>query len=267
MPLPNARLYGQRTKEVNSRTLPNIIFPIRYANRRKMIIEKNNLSKMFSDIAPDYDFLNSVLSLNSDKSWRRKIIDIAQIKENFLILDLCTGTAEIAIECVRREKTCQVFGVDFSRVMLDKAKDKINKLHLGPQIHLIEADVFRLPFPASSFDLVSIGFGLRNLIDPLEGIKKIADMLKTRGKILILEFSPPPKNLLGRVSNFYLNRIVPLVANILGGSSDAYNYLASSIRTFLYPEQILNCMKLAGLKDLRIHKMCFGAVNLYYAEK
>lgn len=231
------------------------------------IIEKNNLSRMFSDIAPDYDFLNSVLSFNSDRLWRKKIVDLAQIKEDALILDLCTGTAEVAIECAKRKKTCQVFGVDFSRLMLKKAQDKINKLHLKKQIHLIQADVFKLPFHDNLFDLVSIGFGLRNLVDPAEGIKKMASMLKAGGKLIILEFSPPSSNLSGKMFNLYLKKIIPLIARVFGGSSGAYNYLPASISTFLSCEQILNCMKEAGLKDLSKHKMCFGAVNAYYAEK
>lgn len=222
---------------------------------------------MFSGIAPYYDFLNSVLSFNSDKLWRKKIVDLAQIKKNALILDLCTGTAEVAIECAKREKTCRVFGVDFSQLMLEKAKVKMNKLRLEKRIHLIQADVFSLPLHEGLFDLVTIGFGLRNLVDPAEGVKKMASMLRSGGKVIILEFSPAPRNLSGKIFNFYLKAIIPLLARIFGGSSDAYNYLAASISTFLFPEQILNCMKEAGLKNLKLQKLCFGSVNSYYAEK
>ena len=232
-----------------------------------MIIEKNNLSKVFSGIAPDYDFLNHILSFNGDKSWRKKFIAAAQIKENARVLDLCTGTADIAIECAKRKSASQVFGVDFSWVMLKKAQEKINRLRLAKQIHLIEADVFKLPFHPDFFDLVSISFGLRNLADPAKGITEIVKMLKTGGQVIILEFSPPANNLVGQVYNFYLNKMVPLVATICGGSPGAYKYLCASISAFLYPKQILNCMESAGLKNLHTQKMCWGAVNAYYGEK
>jgi len=232
-----------------------------------MVIGKNNLCKLFSGIAPYYDFLNHSLSFNCDSSWRKKFIARAQIKENALILDLCTGTADIAIECAKRKSTSQVFGVDFSWAMLKEAQGKINRLGLEKQIHLIEADVFKLPFHPDSFDVVSISFGLRNLVDPAKGIMEIVNMLKTGGKVIILEFSAPADNLAGKMHSFYLNKIVPLIANICGGSPGAYKYLSSSINAFLYPAQILNCMELAGLKNLQTQKMCLGAVNSYYGEK
>ncbi len=232
-----------------------------------MLIEKNNLSKVFSGIAPYYDLLNHILSFNSDKLWRKKSIATAGIKENAKILDLCTGTADIAIECAKRKNTCQVFGVDFSGEMLKQAQEKINRLRLEKQIHLVKADVFKLPFHSDFFDLVSISFGLRNLMDYSQGMEKITNMLKKGGRVVILEFSPPEDNAVGKPYNFYLKKMVPLVANICGGSLDAYQYLSSSISAFLYPQQILNRMELAGLKNLSMKKMCFGAVNAYYGEK
>jgi len=232
-----------------------------------MSSEKNNLAKLFSGIAPYYDFLNHILSLNGDKSWRKKFIAGAQIKENAKILDLCTGTADIAIECAKRKATSQVFGVDFSWAMLKKAQEKITGLHLEKQVHLIQADVFKLPLHPGFFDLVSISFGLRNLTDPVKGITEIGKMLKTGGRVIILEFSPPADNLAGKLHSFYLNKLVPLAAKICGGSPDAYKYLSSSIKAFLYPAQILNCMESAGLKNLHTRKMCLGVVNAYYGEK
>ncbi|MDO8662040.1 MAG: bifunctional demethylmenaquinone methyltransferase/2-methoxy-6-polyprenyl-1,4-benzoquinol methylase UbiE [Candidatus Omnitrophota bacterium] len=232
-----------------------------------MFIEKNNLSEVFSGIAPYYDLLNHILSFNRDKLWRMEFIATAGIKENARILDLCTGTADIAIECAKRKNACQVFGVDFSEEMLKQARDKINRLGLEKQIYLIKADVFKLPFHSDFFDLVSISFGLRNLIDYSKGMEKMANMLKKGGKVIILEFSPPLDNAAGRVYDFYLKKMVPLVALICGGSTAAYKYLSSSISAFLYPKQILNCMELAGLKNLSMKKMCLGVVNAYYGEK
>ena len=233
----------------------------------KTAVDKDSLPKVFSSIAPYYDFLNGVLSFNNAKLWRKKSVDTVLIKEDAKILDLCTGTAEIAIEFAKRKSACQVFGIDFSWEMLKKAKDKISKLKLEKRIYLVEADVFNLPFQAEYFDIVSISFGLRNLVDYRKGVSEIVNMLKEGGQVIILEFSPPPNSVFGRVINFYLKNMIPLIAVMFGGSLDAYNYLSSSISTFLYPEQILDCMDSAGLKNLCLKKMSYGVINSYYGEK
>lgn len=232
-----------------------------------MALEKKNLSGMFSEIAPYYDILNRALSFNSDISWRKRSVDMLRLKDDAKILDLCTGTADIAIECARRHSACRVFGVDFSPVMLEKAAGKINKLGLKDRIHLIEADLFDLPFRGGYFDAASIGFGLRNLTDHPGGISEMANAVKAGGRVLILEFSPPHESLTGRAYDIYLGSIVPLFAKIFNASPDAYGYLSSSIRSFIGPEEILGHMRSAGLKNLSSRRMCFGAINAFCGEK
>jgi demethylmenaquinone methyltransferase/2-methoxy-6-polyprenyl-1,4-benzoquinol methylase len=230
-------------------------------------MSKNKLSGVFSGIAPYYDLLNHILSFNNDKLWRKRLVDVSAVKANSKILDLCAGTADISIEFAKRERSCRVFGVDFSGLMLNKAGEKIKRSGLSKQISLIEADVLNLPFKAGYFDVVSIGFGLRNLIDHRRGIVEAANMLKKGGRFFILEFSPPDNTVLGRAYTFYLKRMLPLIARIFGGSLEAYRYLSSSIAAFIYPKQILNFMEEAGLKKVYYKKMCGGIVNLYSGEK
>ncbi len=230
-------------------------------------MSKNKLSGVFSGIAPYYDFLNHIISFNMDKSWRKRLVDISKVKAEAKILDLCAGTADISIEFARRESSCRVAGVDFSKVMLKQAGEKIKKSGLRGQISLIEADCLNLPFKAGYFDIVSMGFGLRNLIDRRRGIVEAANMLKKGGQVFILEFSPPADNVFGRIYNFYLKRMLPLIAKLFGGSLNAYKYLSSSIAAFIYPKQILGFMEEAGLKKLDYKKMCGGIVNIYSGEK
>jgi demethylmenaquinone methyltransferase / 2-methoxy-6-polyprenyl-1,4-benzoquinol methylase len=232
-----------------------------------MALDKSNLSGFFSNIAPNYDFLNQILSFNSDKSWRKKLINGALSKDDAKVLDLCTGTAEIAIEFARKESSSQVYGIDFSMGMLKKAKEKIDKLGLQKRIRLAGADVFALPFKAETFDTVSISFGLRNLVDYRKGLIEITKMVKNGGQIIILEFSPPAFNAFGRIVDLYIAKIIPLIARLFGGRLDAYKYLSLSIRTFLYPGQILRCMESAGLKNLYFQKINWGVINCYYGEK
>jgi len=227
----------------------------------------NDLSEVFSKVAPKYDFLNHFLSFNNDKIWRKELVNISSLGDNAKVLDLCCGTADVALEFAAKQALCQVFGVDFSHEMLKLGVSKIKAQGAEKQIRLFEADVFALPFKTENFDVVSMAFGLRNLSDHRKGIREMVDMLKTGGCAVILEFSPPANTLSGRVLNFYLKNILPFVASIFGGFGYAYKYLSSSIAGFISPEQILNYMELAGLKNLRFKKLTFGVVYLYYGEK
>ena len=228
---------------------------------------QNDLSGFFSAISSDYDILNRILSFNQDKRWRRKAVIAAEIPENARILDLCTGTADSAIELARKNKNSQVFGVDFSPAMLNIAGDKIARLGIGKRLHLVQADVFSLPFQEGYFDAVFISFGLRNLIDYQRSLGEMVKMLKSGGSIIILEFSPAQNNLIGKIIGFYIKNILPRFASIFGGSRQAYEYLPASINAFLSPEMIFDYMFTAGLRKLRRKDLCCGIVNSYYGQK
>lgn len=223
--------------------------------------------EIFSLVAPYYDFLNHILSLNKDTGWRDRAVSSGAIYKNGKILDLCTGTAETAILIANKYGGAQIIGVDFSHSMLRMAKVKIDKLGLDERIGLVEADALNLPFNNSSFDAVTISFGLRNIPDCRKAMNGISNVLKTGGKVIILEFSPAPKSLPGKFAGFYIYHMLPWLARLFGGAKEAYGHLSESIKVFLTPEEIIKCMESAGLKNIACQNLYCGIVNAYYAEK
>jgi len=226
-----------------------------------------NLRELFSSIAEYYDALNRAISFNRDKGWRRKAVGLAGIKKNAKVLDVCTGTAEMAIQFIGEYNECEIIGIDFSHAMLKKAKEKITKLGLSNRINLVEANALNMPFRNGHFDAVLISFGLRNLPDCNKAMKEIVDSLKEGGTAIILEFSPAAGNLFGKIAGFYISKLLPLIARLFGGSKEAYTHLSSSISDFIPPQQIITCMESAGLKGLRYKNLCCGIVNSYYGKK
>lgn len=226
-----------------------------------------NLRELFSSIAEYYDALNRAISFNRDKGWRKKAALLAGIKKDAKVLDVCTGTAEMAIQFIREYNECEIIGIDFSHTMLKKAKEKIIKLGLASRINLVEANALNPPFHSCHFDAVLISFGLRNLPDCNKAMKEIIDSLKEGGTAIILEFSPAAGNLFGKAAGFYISKLLPLIARLFGGSKEAYAHLSSSISGFILPQQIITCMESAGLKDLRYKNLYCGVVNSYYGKK
>ncbi len=224
------------------------------------------LEQLFSRVAPYYDFLNRVLSLNQDRSWRRRIVAEMRLEEGGRVLDMCTGTGEIALALARKNPSGMVCALDFSREMLGRALRKIVAGRLQERIRLVQADALAPPFPPRTFDAVAVGFGLRNLSDPCQGIGQIAALLKPGGRAAILEFSPPRAHLLGKAARFYLMRVLPKIASVCGGDSAAYRHLSSSISTFLSPAQIVSCMAANGFENIRIRPMCGEVVYAYFGE-
>jgi demethylmenaquinone methyltransferase/2-methoxy-6-polyprenyl-1,4-benzoquinol methylase len=222
---------------------------------------------LFSEIATRYDRLNHLLSLNIDKRWRRELMRWAGIKPGERILDVCTGTGDIAIRFAQMDGLGRLVGVDLSDQMLYLARRKIRKTGFDGKIRLIRADALNLPFVDNSFDVACIGFGLRNLSDRKRGIFEMARILKNGGRLLILEFSPPKNNLFGVCYNLCLNTIIPAVGGIVSGSSDAYRYLSTSIAGFLKPEEITGLVEQEGLKDVRSKSLTGGIAYIYRGEK
>ena len=228
------------------------------------LTENNSL---FSAIASKYDFLNHLLSLYIDKKWRRESVKWAEVHPGERILDVCTGTGEIAIEFAENSLAGKIGGIDSSEEMLGIAREKIRNKGLENKIELLKGNALELPFEDGSFDVVSIGFGLRNIGDYRRGISEMVRVLKDGGRLLMLEFSPPLDNFVGKVHNFYLNNIIPTVGKILSGSDIAYQYLAESIAGFPQPKEILQVMQKEDLKNVCCRALTVGTVYLYRGEK
>jgi demethylmenaquinone methyltransferase/2-methoxy-6-polyprenyl-1,4-benzoquinol methylase len=223
--------------------------------------------RLFSAIARRYDFLNHLLSLNIDRRWRRKLVDFAGAEEGQSILDVCTGTGDLAIHFAKANGQSKLWGVDQSQEMLLIARRKINHQELNDRIKLFEANALELPFQDDSFDIVGVAFGLRNIGQHRRAIREMARVLKKGGRLLILEFSLPGGNLFSRTYRFYLNNFIQAVGGIISGSSEAYHHLSCSIAEFPKPEEIVRLMEEEKLKNIRLISLTGGIVCIYRGEK
>jgi demethylmenaquinone methyltransferase/2-methoxy-6-polyprenyl-1,4-benzoquinol methylase len=228
---------------------------------------KSQTPEMFSMIAHRYDLLNHLLSLNIDRLWRRRLVERSGLPLGGRVLDACAGTGDVAFAFARYADPSEVVGVDLSRAMLEIGKEKALRKKLDGLVRFVEGDVLALPFEDGRFDAVSIAFGLRNLPDYAAGIAEMTRVLVPRGRLLVLEFAPPSRDLYRRGYVFYLGRVIPLVGGAVSGSSEAYGYLASSVGEFLARERVLNLMEAAGLKNVSAKRMTGGIVYLYSGEK
>ncbi|HOE14257.1 MAG TPA: bifunctional demethylmenaquinone methyltransferase/2-methoxy-6-polyprenyl-1,4-benzoquinol methylase UbiE [Candidatus Saccharicenans sp.] len=229
-------------------------------------MHKDSTAKLFSVIAKNYDFLNRLLSFNLDCAWRRRLVSLSCFRPGDKILDVCTGTGDIAIEFARRGAH-DVTGIDLSAGMLARAQQKIEKLNLATKIKLETGSALNLPYGDQTFDLVTIGFGLRNLPDYSRGISEMARVLKPSGRLLILEFSLPPNKLTYGFYSLYLKNYLPLAGRLFSGSAQAYSYLASSIFSFLKPEEVMALMRQMGLRNLSCLNLTAGVITLYSGQK
>jgi len=227
--------------------------------------EWNN--RMFSIIATRYDLLNSILSLSLDRNWRKELVSHAAVRPDDRILDVCSGTGGIAVEFAEAGLCGEIIGVDSSEEMLKIAEEKTREANLQNKIKLAKGSALELAFEDESFDIVSMGFGLRNISDYAKGICEMARVLKNGGRLVVLEFSPPEDTLFGMIHHFYLKSVIPFVGGILSGSKDAYQFLSKSILNFAKPETIALVMKRQDLKNVSYKKLSGGAVYLYRGEK
>ena len=229
-------------------------------------MNKDNTPELFSVIAKNYDFLNHLLSFNLDRAWRRRLVSLSRFRPGDKILDVCTGTGDIAIEFARCGAH-DVTGIDLSAGVLARAQKKIEKLDLTTRIKLETGSALSIPYADKTFDLVTIGFGLRNLPDYARGISEMARLLKPSGRLLILEFSLPLNKLTYGFYSLYLKNYLPLAGRLFSGSARAYSYLASSIFSFLKPEEVMALMRQSGLRNLSCLNLTAGVVTLYSGQK
>lgn len=222
---------------------------------------------MFSSIAPRYDLLNHVLSMNVDRLWwnrtARAFRDILT-RPNANVLDLCCGTGDMTFALYRHRKqdTVQVSGADFSHAMLVRAREKSGHRN----IRWIEADALQLPFAAGEFDLVTAAFGFRNLANYNRGLTEIYRVLRPGGEVGILDFGEP-KGLIGQVYRFYFHRILPAIGTVISGVSGPYKYLPASVQRFPPPEEMLQRMRDAGFSSPSWTPYTFGIAGLYRGKK
>ncbi len=225
-------------------------------------VQARENAEMFDQIAGSYDFLNHLLSLNIDKRWRRKAIkSLAPLKPK-RILDVATGTADMAIGVlsINPEK---VTGVDVSAGMLDIARKKIAQRGLSDKITLHQAACESLPFPDSSFDAAMVAFGVRNFTDPEQGLREIFRVLDAGGKLAVLEFSLPRQKWLRAGYRFYFHHAVPAIGKWFSRDLSAYRYLPDSVEAFPKGEVFVAMMDRAGFTETRYKPLSAGICGLY----
>jgi demethylmenaquinone methyltransferase/2-methoxy-6-polyprenyl-1,4-benzoquinol methylase len=224
-------------------------------------------NRIFSTIAPRYDLLNHLLSFNIDKRWRIDLVKLAGLKSGERVLDVCTGTGDLAIRFAHDHPENKIVGIDLSEEMLHIARRKVRSSRVDGSIRLLEADALSLPFANDSFEVVSIGFGLRNIAHHKKGISEMTRILKEGGRLVILEFSPPQRSLFGGMYRFYLNTIIRAIGGIISGSAEAYRHLSTSITSFPQPEEIVKLMEEEKLKDTCCRSLTGGIAYIYRGEK
>jgi demethylmenaquinone methyltransferase/2-methoxy-6-polyprenyl-1,4-benzoquinol methylase len=231
------------------------------------MIEKSQSPDMFTAIAGRYDLLNHVLSLNVDRGWRRRLVAMSAVAEGARVLDVATGTGDVALAFARRSPAQVVVGLDRSAGMLQVASDKVRRVQGGARMGMVEGDALAMPFDDRSFDVVTIAFGLRNLPDYAAGVREMTRVLRSGGRLLVLEFFPPASGAFQQLYRLYLKTVLPVVGRALSGSAEAYEYLASSIRGFASHEEMRGFMQGAGLSGLQRCKLSGGVSYIYLGIK
>ena len=228
--------------------------------------ENNNTKEMFDSISKEYDFINNLITFGSHKKWKKQIVDISKKNKPKQILDLATGTADIAIELTSIEN-CKITGLDISSKMLDIGKTKINKLKLNSNISLEQGDAENLKYNDGTFDVVTIGYGVRNFTNLKNSLNEIYRVLKKDGSLIILETSLPTNPLMRFFYNIHTKFYVRLIGKIFSNNSNAYNYLESSAKIFPHGENFKKILQKLNFKDIRSKIKLFGASTIYIAKK
>ena len=229
--------------------------------------KKEYLINLFGTVHQRYDLLNHVLSLYLDKGWRKSLVDQAHSVHLIKVLDVCTGTGDLALEFVKRYPAAKVIGIDISNQMLKIGNEKIKEASLNGRITLLQSDLFHLPFKDEVFDAVSIGFGFRNLHSFTGGIKEMVRVLKQDRVLLILELTLPEAPLLRKIHLFYLRNILPKIGGLISRSQSSYEYLSYSIIKFPKTDEVIELLKNEGLREVQHIALSGGIASIFKGVK
>ena len=225
--------------------------------------EPAEVRSMFARIAGRYDLLNRVLSLGVDRSWRRRTVARAGDVEGVLVVDACCGTGDLALAFAA--SGARVIGVDFTREMVRLAPAKA--VGVATRTAFAHGDALRLPVRSGCADVVSVAFGVRNLADPRAGLREFARVLRPGGIVLVLEFSPPPAGLFGRVYSFYFQRVLPRIGGWISGDAEAYRYLPRTVSAWPGPDEFDRWMAGSGLVECGHRSLSFGIATLHWGRR
>ncbi len=223
--------------------------------------------QMFDDISGRYDLLNRVLSLGIDRRWRRFAVSQLSIPKNGLVLDIATGTCDVALEiAAQTDATVRIVGEDFTQGMLVQGQGKLQQSPHGSRIMLVNAPCEAIPHPDNSFDGITIAFGIRNVVDRQAGLREMVRVLKPGGRAVILEFSHPKNELFRSIYYFYFQKVLPAIGGLLSKRS-AYQYLPDSVLEFPAQADFAAMMKDAGFSRVQHTDLTFGIATVYVGDK
>ncbi|MDR0371451.1 MAG: bifunctional demethylmenaquinone methyltransferase/2-methoxy-6-polyprenyl-1,4-benzoquinol methylase UbiE [Prevotellaceae bacterium] len=228
---------------------------------------KEQVTTIFNDIAPNYDSLNHVLSLNIDRFWRKRaILNLSDCKGGML-LDVACGTGDFSIQAATTINVQQVVGIDISENMLKIGREKLRKKGLKNKVKLRYGDGEHIEYEDNTFDAVTVAFGVRNFEHLETGLKEMNRVLKEGGKVVILEFSTPKLFPLKQLYRFYFKHILPRIGGLMSGNNSAYTYLPESVYKFTQGKKFLKLMTECGFKHVRQRKLTFGVASIYSGYK
>lgn len=222
---------------------------------------------MFDNIAPTYDRLNHLLSMQIDRTWRRKAVRMAAKNSPGQILDVATGTGDLAISLARKIEGAQVTGVDISENMLAIGRRKVSEKGLDGWITLQKGDAEALGFPDGSFDCVTAAFGVRNFGDIPAGLREMCRVTRPGGRCFVLEFSEPTVPLFGWIYRIYFHKILPKMGRMVSKDAGAYTYLPQSVGGFPAPDVFVEMLREAGFAEVTKRRLTFGVAYIYTAKR
>ncbi|GAA4963669.1 bifunctional demethylmenaquinone methyltransferase/2-methoxy-6-polyprenyl-1,4-benzoquinol methylase UbiE [Algibacter aquimarinus] len=228
--------------------------------------KKEQVTQMFDTISGDYDGLNRVISFGIDIKWRKKVVNMVKAANPDTVLDIATGTGDLAINLAETNAT-KIVGLDISSGMLEIGKEKIKKKDLDSKIEMILGDSENMPFEDNSFDAITVAFGVRNFETLGNGLKEIFRVLKPNGTFIILETSVPNKTPYKQGYNFYTKNILPLIGKAFSKDRSAYKYLCESASVFPYGEALNNILREIGFINVEDFPQTFGVATIYKSSK
>ena len=243
--------------------MKKVVTPYKSSHQSK----KKQVEQMFDNISSNYDFLNHFLSFGIDHIWRRKTIKVVAENQPNLILDVATGTGDLAFAAQKKINPEKIIGLDLSNGMLEVGRTKIAKRNLNDKLEFIQGDSENLPFEDHYFDAVMVSFGVRNFENLNSGLKEIYRVLKQNGQIIVLEFSKPKSFPIKQSYYIYSRFILPVFGSLISKDKSAYRYLPESVAAFPEGHDFLAQLKLVGFSNLKLKKLSGGIASIYSAKK
>lgn len=243
--------------------MPNSVKPYKDSELSK----KEQVATMFDNISKEYDGLNRVISFGIDQKWRKKVVALVKKHGAKKVLDIATGTGDLAIMMAEKTDANKIIGLDISRGMLDVGISKIEKKGYSEKIEMVLGDSEKLPFEDNSFDAITVAFGVRNFENLENGLAEILRVLKKDGLFLILETAVPTKTPYKQFYNFHSKVMLPLIGKLFSKDNSAYGYLSESAANFPYGEALNNILKKIGFTNVKDYAQTFGVASIYTSSK